>query len=386
MVSVVVVGASTAGLSAAAELSRNGIDVTLLEEKTVFKCSPADTVINFMAKKCNVSIPSESIIHRVKGFRIISPSGHVLLFRSPGIKFDRAVFDEKLIAEIKGQGGRVFLDCKVIDVEQQNERIAGVKAIENGRERWFDCDILVVASGFQNPWLKSFGCSSVRYPDQVAYGYQVDIDGVTVEADFFDFFLSHRFAPGWKAAISPFSDSKCSAGVYVRGVSPDTVKDFFREFQASKVLGERVSGGKIVQEFFGLDPIATVPCDLVCGNVVFVGCSAGQSGVAYGMAAGVLAAKVISSFSGDVGILRRYERLWKKSFQKDFVFGRLALDVLDDLSDKEIDCLFQVFVHCGFSFRGVGDFVHAGGCLFGWEPKLFFRVCNYLVRNYIRLR
>lgn len=386
MVSVAIVGASIAGLSTALELSRYGAEVTLLDKKTGFGFSPADTIINFMAKKCNITVPPESIIHKVKGFRIFSPSGHSLVFRSPGIKIDRAIFDQKIVAEIKNNGGHVLFGCKAEDVKQQNGQVIAVKAVKNKKQHRFDCDILIVASGFQNLWLNSVMCSPVRFPDQVAYGYQVDLDDVSVEKEFFDFYLSHKFAPGWKAAISPFSNSKCSAGVYVRGVAPDKVKDFFKTFLASKLVAESLSGGKVIREFQGFDPIATLPSHLVCRNLVFIGCSGGQSGLAYGMAAGVLAAKVIGQFDGDIGVLHNYERLWKKKFQRDFLFGRLALEMLDDLSDLEIDQLVRVMTECGFSFKGVGEFVFVGGYLFGWEPKLFFRVCNYLLKNTIRLR
>ena len=98
---VVVVGASAAGLMAAQESASSGFETILLETSDKTGSSPADTFIDSMSEKCGVRIPKELIERKVKGFRVIPPSGKPLVFGSPGAKVDRKAFDEYYIDKIE---------------------------------------------------------------------------------------------------------------------------------------------------------------------------------------------------------------------------------------------------------------------------------------------
>lgn len=381
MVSVVVIGASAAGLIAALKISSAGINTVLLEAKSKLEQLPADTLIDSMVKKCEINIPKISVKHSVKGFRLYSPSGVCLEFDSPGVKIDRSVFDEYFISKIKKNGGEIHLGTTVEGLKTKKNGNSTVYATKDGEKLSFHGDIVVVASGTQNSWLTGF--STMKFPNDVAYSYQVDMEGVDIEPEFFEFYIGHKFAPGWKAAISPLSESKGSVGIYARGIIPGEEEKYFQNFLLSSHAASKLKDGRITQSFYGLDPIATIPNQLVYRNVVVVGCAGGQSGLAYGMAAGEIAGETVIDSKGDLGYLKNYELCWKKKFIIDYIIGRLILQMLNRLSDVEIDSLFEILSEVKFGRKDITLVEGIKMCVFLLKsnPKLFFRMINITLQN-----
>jgi len=375
MVSVVVVGASAAGLVAALELTRGGARTVLVEGRKSPGRSPADTVIDSMATRCGVEIPRGSIINRVKGFRLISPSGSVLDFPSTGVKLDREAFDRHYVSAIEDAGGEVRLGIKVESLHLEGGDVTRVRTRRGDKKEDLECDVLVVASGFENPWLDSLQLTPVRHPQDVARGVQVDMDGVDVDQDHFEFLLGQSIAPGWKAAISPITDGQGTAGVYIRGREPGIEDLFLEKLLSASPASDKLQGGKVLRKYRGSDPFATIPKQLVHRNVMMVGSACGQTGLPYGMAAGKMAAGTIIN-SGKDGI-SKYQDRWMTEFLSDFTKGRTAIRILERLEDAELDALFKAMDDVGLENMDVGrvgDVLHLGGSLLRREPQLFFRI------------
>ena len=377
MVSVVVVGASAAGLETARALAEGGAETSLVEASGSLGHSPADTVIDSMVKRCGIDIPEKAIRSRVRGVRLMTSTGVCLEFPSTGVKLDRVAFDDHFVSAIKAAGGTVKLGTRVEGLSLSRGKVTGVKMVEGGTKQEMECDVLVVASGFKNPWLGELPMTPVRYPHDVARGFQVDMEEVDIDQDFFEFIVGRTVAPGWKAALSPSSEGKGTIGIYIRGKAPGAEDRYLDDLISSSPVSSKIAGGKVLRKTRGFDPIATIPEQLVHRNLVMVGCACGQSGIPYGMASGRMAASAIIASQGEETGLLEYQTRWKKEYLGDYIRGRTALQVLDRFADSDLDLFFHALSAADVEERDVnrlGDILYLGGSLLVHEPKLFFRI------------
>jgi len=378
MPKVVVIGASAAGLIAACETSRAGFETVVLESKSEPGLNPADTFINSMSRKCDIKVPKGTVVRTVKGYRVIPPSGELLVFRNPGVKVDRRLFDEHYISKIEARGGKVLMG-KTVDRLEIADGL--VREAVTTRGKSYDADYFIIASGLDNDLLRYLPFEPIKYPDDVAYGVQADMRNIEISPDYFDFYIGNDVAPGWKAVVSPRSESKGSVGVYIRGQEPGDEEDYFVDLLES-VPG--LKDGKVIKKYRGLDPVVVIPKQLVWNNLCLVGTAGGQAGLPYGMIAGRIAARAIVRCKGNLGRLRKYEKLWKKWYLKDYKRGRKAIRLMDGMTDEELNSAFEVLNELNVTKKNLAKTSSILGMAVQFlikSPKLFFRVTSIWIKN-----
>ena len=327
---VIVIGASPAGLMAATKAARDGAEVLLLEERKSFNSDqgPADTSFENFFKMIGLEPKEEYVIHRVKGMNIISPFGTVITIDAPGFSIDRGKFDAHYAEMARDAGAEIKMDSKVMSFND------GEVVVKEGRtKKEYNGEVIICASG-NSEIVKKTGLKTMRYPEDLAYAIQAEVEGADVDENYFHYFLGKEVAPGWKAAISPKGNDKASVGVFVRGDAP---KKYFDGF----LQRDMFDGAKVLSISDGADQIITMPNEIVGDGLMVVGGAAGQAGIAYGMAAGMFCGEVAAEaiLKRDISkkFLSKYDARWKKRFLNHYKAGRFGLKTIEKMSDAELD-------------------------------------------------
>lgn len=328
---VIVIGASPAGLMSAWKAAEGRAEVLLLEKRKSFNSasSPADTSFEGFFKMIGLEPKEEYIIHKVKGMNIISPLGTTITIETPGFSIDRRRFDAYYAEMARDAGAEIKMNSEVLSF---NEGEVVVK--EGGSKKRYNGEIFVCASGINSELIKATRLKTMKYPEDLAYAIQAEMEGVKVDENYFHYFLGREVAPGWKATISPKGDGKASVGAFVRGAKP---KKYFDRFLQRGMFDE----AKILSMSDGADQIITIPNEIVGDGLMVAGGAAGQAGIPYGMAAGMLcgdvAAEAVREGDSSKKFLSRYEEQWKKRFLNHYRAGRFGLKTIEKMSDEELD-------------------------------------------------
>ena len=297
---VIIVGASPSGLTAARYASEKGLKTLVLEKKPDLGVSdPANTMLYSMLDKTGLTVPEDCITHKLKGTRMYSPSGDFLEMDDPGFSMDRAKFDNFLLEEVYRKGGEVSFGSDVTSVLLNGSNVVGVISKDRNGSKEISSNIVISADGFRSYIPVQLGLHTTEHPLDVARGVQVDMTGLDIDSDFFEFYLGKEVAPGWKAAISPSGEDSASIAVCIRGDgSPDS---YFDRFISKSIASPKFKDAKTSSRMYGLDTVATIPNQIVSDGFMAVGGSAGESGIAYGMLAGKIAAETatVACNSGD---------------------------------------------------------------------------------------
>lgn len=351
-VDILIVGASLAGLAACLSASQEGLSTLLIEKRELLAVPrPAVSVMEGMLKRSGLDIPCEFIRHRVQGFRILSPGGEALSFDSPGLIIRRPEYDSFLAKSIEEQGGRILTGATVRALKFRDSRVEGVVFERKGRVQEVQAKIVIDASGADSNLPLPPGFSPLRSPGDLARGVQVEIEGAAADPNFFEFYLGEQVAPGWKAAVLPTGRNRAIFGVYPRG-GAKAAEEYLENFLHIPRVQRMWEGGERGPILKGADAVAALPGRLVGHGLMVAGGRGGQAGIPYGMRGGILAAKTAAGAvkRGDCSAraLCTYEHRWKRSFLKEYVWGKRALQALQRLDDPSLDRLFRVLQQCGF--------------------------------------
>lgn len=340
---VIIVGASPSGLTAARYASENGLKTLVLEKKPDLGVSdPANTMLYSMLDKTGLTVPEDCIIHKLKGTRMYSPSGDFLEMDDPGFSMNRAKFDNFLLEEVYKNGGEVSFGSEVTSALLKGSKVVGVTSNDSNGSKEIGSNIVISADGFRSYIPIQLGLHTTEHPLDVARGVQVDMTGLDIDSDFFEFYLGKEVAPGWKAAISPSGEDSASIAVCIRGDgSPD---DYLDKFISQSIASQKFKDAESMSRMRGFDTVATIPSQIVSDGFMAVGGSAGESGLAYGMLAGKIAAETatVASDRGDSSkkVLSSYEKEWKEKLLHEYRQGRLVLRLFDNMGDEKMNELF----------------------------------------------
>lgn len=300
---VIVVGAGPAGSACAQRLAEAGLDVLILERRTIVgnpaqcgECIPhwGEVVGTFKHLddhawlKTYFEFPERLILHRLDNMRVFLPSGKSYEFELDAFAGHRLQFDGYLADKAVQAGAELRVNTALKRIQHQTKANRDVLVTTAGR---FSCDFLIDASGsLAHVGRLRHGQDPVYRPeDQVPTTY-AQVRGNVPET--FDVFLG-SVAPNGYAWIIPKGPDTANVGLGVRaGMLKGNVKEHLIKFCDDLNLEILSFGG-------GWIPMGGPVKRMVDGTTLAVGDAAGLvmpsngGGISQAIISGCFAAETI---------------------------------------------------------------------------------------------
>lgn len=342
---ILVIGASPAGIAAAQRAALEGAGVILIDRKADIghPPHPANTFFKFMMDRNGEPILDDFVIKKLRGMKIVSLGGSTIDIVTPGYFVDRQKFDTHYKHKLVEAGVEIRTGVEALSV------MCGDNGITTSTSDGVLASKLVIAAdGIESGIAARMGLRTTRYPADIAWAAEAQVRAPGIgESDMFEYYLG-KHAPGWKSTYSPAGDDRATLGVYVRRRGRNVSSFFYKWIELfARLKGYDADDIEITALQTGGDPIATIPRQLVTDSFMVTGGAAGQSGIGYGMRAGQICGEVAASAvaHGNVSAkrLREYPMRWKKEFAMEYWLGRIGLESVRKMTDREIDTIISVF-------------------------------------------
>lgn len=347
---IIVIGASPAGLMAARNACEKGSSVLLLEKKEEIgnPPHPANSFFKGMLDKCGEVADPSYVVHYLKGMQIISPSGRIVEVETPGYAIDKTKFDRFYAEKIMKTGVDLRKSIEVHDILRDGEKFS-----VNTSAGVFRSKLVIVSDGINSKMASILGLNTMKHPEDIAWGIELEVRARDLgKPKMFEYYIGNH-APGWKTTYSPRGGDNAAIGAYVRRCGKDAtpyLNAWVEKFKKLKGLEEL----EILRTLSGGDPIVTLPKEYITDGIMVVGGAAGQSGIGYAMRAGQICGDVAADAigKGDVSknALSEYRKTWEKEFRAEHYLGRIGLETLRKMTDREIDEMVAVFEKEDLSF------------------------------------
>jgi flavin-dependent dehydrogenase len=280
--------------------------------------------------------------------QIISPSGRKVEVETPGYAIDKTKFDRFYAEKIM----KVGVDLRT-GIEVQNIFREGDNFTVNTSSGVFRSKLVIISDGINSKMASLLSLKTMKHPEDIAWGIELDIKAPDLgKHKMFEYYIGNH-APGWKTTYAPRGGDNAAIGAYVRRSGRDAtpyLDAWIENFKKIKGLEEL----EVVRKLSGGDPIVTIPNEYTADGVMVVGGAAGQSGIGYAMRAGQICGDVAANAikKGDVSknILSDYRKIWEKEFKAEHYIGRIGLETLRKMTDREIDEMVAVFEKEDLSF------------------------------------
>ncbi|MHB8100609.1 MAG: NAD(P)/FAD-dependent oxidoreductase [Methanosarcina sp.] len=347
---IIVIGASPAGLMAARNACEKGSSVLLLEKKEEIgnPPHPANSFFKGMLDKCGEVADPSYVVHYLKGMQIISPSGRIVEVETPGYAIDKTKFDRFYAEKIMKTGVDLRKSIEVHDILRDGEKFS-----VNTSTGVFRSKLVIISDGINSKMASILGLNTMKHPEDIAWGIELEVRARDLgKPKMFEYYIGNH-APGWKTTYSPRGGDNAAIGAYVRRCGKDAtpyLNAWVEKFKKLKGLEEL----EILRTLSGGDPIVTLPNEYITDGIMVVGGAAGQSGIGYAMRAGQICGDVAADAigKGDVSknALSEYRKTWEKEFRAEHYLGRIGLETLRKMTDREIDEMVAVFEKEDLSF------------------------------------
>jgi len=341
---VIIVGAGPSGLNAARKLANKGLDVLVLESKKEIGEYVICTGVVGQEVFREFDLPRDLILKEIKKMKWVSPMNNTLSYEHPqpfACVINREKFDKYLGYRAQLEGARIELNREVLDISVNNNCVEVVAREDKGDKEKHSAQMVLIATGINYLLHKKLG---LGYPKDFLYGVQAEIDINNVDCT--QVFIGRDIASGAFAWLVPIERGRVRIGLMteenpercfnnlIKKLNPDRPKNLEKDQIQYKAIAQG-----LVSKTYG-------------ERVLAIGEAAGQiktttgGGIYFGLLCSDIASKVVYKRFKEgcfqAHALAEYEKLWKKTIQKEILIGYYARKVCAKLSDAQIETVFQI--------------------------------------------
>jgi digeranylgeranylglycerophospholipid reductase len=345
----IVVGAGPAGSMAGNVMAENGLDVLILEKHpevgSPLSCAEA---ISFSGLTDFVPVDPEWVSTHIHKALLVSPGGIRTKIHHPqaGLVLNRRLFDKRLAEKAASSGASLKTNAQAVGLlKDKNERLYGVKVLEDGKEREYLAKVIIGADGVESCVARWAGMDSSLGLNQIESCAQYLLGEVEIEPDRMEFYLGCSLAPGGYAWVFPKGENLANVGLAVTpNLASEKAKDLLDDFVA-----KRFSNFKIAESMVGAVPCFDRDKDLVRENVLLIG-DAGRvvdslsgAGISNAMLSGKIAGSVVSQYIKDgdlsVSFLKKYSDELMRTKGRLLRFYSFCRAMFLKMTDQDFDAV-----------------------------------------------
>jgi digeranylgeranylglycerophospholipid reductase len=326
---VVVGGGSVAGLTFAAEASKRGLKVIVLEDdKEIGEPEKCDGLVSLSELRRYITPERSCIQSHVRKGTVFTPSGKKASLDASRLEvfvLDRSAFDKQVAGNAEAWGATVVTGTRVTGIEEGKDNVK----VKVGSGETYTCSYYVDATG-PNGVMKFNRRGLVP-----AAKYEVEGDWfaegeVEVHTD-------QEKYPGFFAWVIPRGPGIAKVGAAGYGINSVKALEAFLEGRKSKIVK------KVACTIYVGGPIE----EFVSGRTIYVGESAGQvkpttaGGIPSSVAAGTIAARWLSDsiMLKDPSLVMQYQPDWSGRYGKEYRLMLRLRRVFENLSNRDLEKL-----------------------------------------------
>ena len=340
---VIVVGGGHVGLYTAYQLAQRGLRVRLLDQKKQIGEKIVCTGIIGSEAFRRFDLPRHTIIGSIQQVRFYSPFNNHFDYQPPEVLaevVDRTRFNQYFAQKAVEKGTQIKTASRVDGIRIKKESIGIRLTDENGEEKVYEAQVLIVATGVN---YKLFEWLGLEAPKTFLGGAQIHIpyEG----EDWTSVYVGREVAPGSFAWTVPLNNGVSRVGL----LSEKNPASYLKK------LLDRIKPGwrdDIGEHSIDLRPVVQAPVEKSFGDrVLIVGEAAGQiktttgGGIYYGLLGADIAVETLEEafqkkrFTANV--FSGYDRRWKKEIGEELRFGYYFRKLFSKLTDEQIEELFD---------------------------------------------
>lgn len=342
MYDVAVIGAGPAGSVCAYLTANAGLSTLILEEHEDAGLFVNCTGIIGIEAFQKLNLPTEAIVGSLQAITFYAPSGRSFRY-NPSEPLAHVVsrrrFDKALANLAREHGATlrfgyharlIRVDSDAVELRQGEDDMNPVRA-----------KAAVIATGFGSNLPLQVGLPGIK---EIVYGAQAELEMEEVRE--VEIYLGKEIAPQAFAWVVPLEPGRARVGL----TAAKEPSRYFRNFLEHPFLRNRI---RTENPKMLLSPIPIEPIERsVTDRVLVVGEAAGQvktttqGGIYYGMLCAAMAAEALQEASKRqdfrAGILRRYERAWRRALGQELKTGLQLRQLFGRLGDAQIDAMVEL--------------------------------------------
>ncbi|MBS7650250.1 MAG: NAD(P)/FAD-dependent oxidoreductase [Candidatus Bathyarchaeia archaeon] len=354
---LVVVGAGTAGCTAASKAARMGLKVCLIDCKPKVKIGEkvcGDAIGSHHFDELKIPHPKgDELDSKMVGVKIYSPDlSSVFVIDGPGVSgymVDRYNFGQRLLKDATDSGAELVDSTLVIGPNIENNTVKGVITQSQGRRRVLKAKVTIDASGVAATIRRSlpegFNVEREVSRRDLMVCYREVRSNVEIEQGYCHIYLNQKVARGGYFWIFPRSNGEVNVGVGVQAniENPNPKAQLYKH-----ILNKPIFKDSKVQDAGGGTVPTRRPLDCLVGDgVMFIGDAAclvnpiHGGGIGPSMISGAIAAQVAAEALEKNDATSR--GLWNYNLKYMAAYGakQAGLDVfrifLQSLTDEELN-------------------------------------------------
>lgn len=339
----IVVGAGPVGSYAAYKLACLGYKVAVFDQRE--EIDGKDCCTGIVGRECLDLLPIEAdaVCVEARGASLFSPSGKMLSVRKDTVQayvMDRKLLDQGVAQRARKEGVEYVLPARVEDMRLADHSIIAT-ANRGGISTEYSARVAIIATGFGSFPARTLG---LRRVEDFVLGAQAPV-GLSFPHEV-EVYFGHTVAPGFFAWLVPTSENTGLVGLLARHHPREYLEKLLHKLHAEGKITD--ADGEIA---FGGIPLKPLP-KCCAERAVVVGDAAGQAkpttggGIYYGLLSAGMAVDTIHEAVGRNDLsarsLSRYDAKWRKLLTRELQLGYMARRVYENLTDAQIDRVFEV--------------------------------------------
>jgi len=352
---IAVVGGGPAGSFSALFAPKSGARVTVFEEHPTIG-SPTHCAGHMSLsglKQLGLELPSSLVENTFRNAVFFSPSGKRFSIRFPSsvtCAVNRTLLDQHLANVASSKGVRFLLSSRAEPVVKPQNGAKNLVIDVQGETREIMPNLIIDAEGISSILLKNEGLKP--FDDKmVVKAVSAELDQIQdIENDSIEVYFSSEFAEGFYAWIIPKRDGTAKVGLATRQGDPRQCLKRFKNNHG--IASGKMRKSRITHLAYHSIPLGGPISKTYANGFLAIGDAASQvkpttgGGIVVGLMcakiAGEIAASAVKEGNFSDKFLKRYEYQWKHSVLFDMKMLLYARRLLNRLSDREMDRVFDI--------------------------------------------